>query len=207
MAREGAAEQPLRRSGRGDRVVADLDAAFGMRKHGLAEMAGEHLRTEADAQKRRILLQRDTDPVDLRLDVVVRIVGAHGAAEDDGAGVMGHRVRESIAEARTPNVKAAALCAKQAADATRGRVLLVEDNKNRAGRVGRGAVGQRTDAARLLWAEGPDHAGPMVNQSLKQASCRVHDENRVASAEATSCIATASNAKSAIFSRGAERRN
>ena len=73
--------------GRPDRVVADLGVAFRMGVDPAAELARQHLRAQADAEKRLVLLQRHRDPVDLAADELFLIVGAHRTAEDDRAGM------------------------------------------------------------------------------------------------------------------------
>ena len=40
-----------------------------------AKMTGQHLGTQADAEKGGVLLQAGPDPVDLRLDEIVGIIG------------------------------------------------------------------------------------------------------------------------------------
>src|SRR5262249_19101550 len=51
--------------GRADRVVADLGVTVGMAVDAAAEMMREHLRAEADAEKRLPLLERHGEPIDL----------------------------------------------------------------------------------------------------------------------------------------------
>ena len=61
--------------------------AVGMTIDPAAEMVRQHLRAEADAEKRLFLLERHREPIDLAADEIVGIVRAHGAAENDGAGM------------------------------------------------------------------------------------------------------------------------
>src|SRR6185437_2861249 len=109
--------------GRPDRVIADFGVALGMAEHAAAEMPGAHLRAEADAEKRLLLPKRHADPADLAADELVLVVGAHGAAEDDGGGVVRHGVRQRLAEARPAHVERIAELPQRIADTARRRVL------------------------------------------------------------------------------------
>ena len=79
-------------------------------------MARHHLRAEADAEERLVVAQRHADPVDLALDEVFGVVGALRAAEDGGAGVLVHGVRQRIAEARAADVERVAELCQHLAD-------------------------------------------------------------------------------------------
>ena len=114
---------------RPDRIVADLGLAFRMRRDALAEMPRQHLRAEADAEIGLVLPQRHADEVDLGLDEIVRIVGALRAAEDHGAGMLGHRLRQRIAEARAADIEFVAALAQRVADAAGRRLFLVQDDE------------------------------------------------------------------------------
>src|SRR5205823_7204281 len=64
----------LERRGRGtDRIISDLGAALRMRRNPAAELLGEHLRAEANAEQRPLLSERDRNPVDLPANEIVRI--------------------------------------------------------------------------------------------------------------------------------------
>ena len=115
-----------------------------MRRDLRAQLFGEHLRAQADAEKRPLLAQGNLDPVDLAADIIVGIVGAHRAAENDRAGMLIQRFRQGIAEPRTPDVEGMAERAQRIADPARGRGLLVEDDQNRQ-------QGRRAGAASVLW--------------------------------------------------------
>ena len=95
------------------------------------EMPRHHLGAEAEAEIGRSSLSGTLDPVDLALDEVVLVVGAHRAAEDHGAGMLRHRVGQRIAEARPADVERMAALPQQAPDAARRRVLLVQDDEDR----------------------------------------------------------------------------
>ena len=132
--------RPGRAPGRGDalaglrrheREIADLGTAVRMRPDPAAEMQGQHLRPEAEAEIGPVLLEGHTDPVDLPFHEIVRVVGAHRAAEDHGAGVVRHRLRQRIAVARPADVEAMPALGDEAPDAARRRVFLVQDDEDR----------------------------------------------------------------------------
>ena len=64
-----------------------------------------------------LLPQRHADEVDLGLDEVVGVVGALRAAEDHGAGMLGHRGGQRVAEARAADVEGVAAIPEGVADA------------------------------------------------------------------------------------------
>ena len=74
--------------GRADRVISDLRAAFRMRRDLGAELLGEHLRAQANSQKRPLLPQRHAIQSISRRTIIVGIVGAHRAAENHCAGMV-----------------------------------------------------------------------------------------------------------------------
>jgi hypothetical protein len=76
--------------GRPDRVIANLGMTVRVAKHFAAELPRAHLRAEADAEKGLVLFQRHRDPIDLAVDEIVVVVGAHRTAEDDGGGMLRH---------------------------------------------------------------------------------------------------------------------
>ena len=59
------------------------------------------------------------------------IVGAHRAAEDDGAGVFRHGRRQRILEARSAHIERIAEIAQRIADAAGRGVLSVQDDQDR----------------------------------------------------------------------------
>ncbi|MBB3966901.1 hypothetical protein GGQ67_004594 [Rhizobium metallidurans] len=95
-------------------------------------MAHQHLRAETDAEQRLLLLQRHVQPADLGLDEIVGIVGAHRAAEDDGAGMVGKRGRQCLPENRAADVKRIALFGEQLADTAGAGALLMQHDQHRA---------------------------------------------------------------------------
>ncbi|GCC43755.1 hypothetical protein chiPu_0027705 [Chiloscyllium punctatum] len=130
------ARRPVRAKGaarvrRTDRVVTDLDTALRMRRDARAELPRQHLRTEADAEERTLLAQRNGNPVDLAPDIVVGIVGAHRAAADHRAGMHLERVGQRIAEARTADVEGVAQRTQRVADPAGSRGLLMQHDQHR----------------------------------------------------------------------------
>src|SRR5581483_2779410 len=100
-----------------NRIVANLGQRLRMRCDARAKLLREHLRAQANAEQRPLLAQRNFDPVDFAPDVIIRIIGAHRTAEDDGAGMLVECIWERIAEARTADVEAMAERAQRVADA------------------------------------------------------------------------------------------
>src|SRR6476659_8174336 len=121
---------------RPDRVVANLSVAVGMTIDPAAEMVRQHLRAEADAEKWLILFERHAQPIDLAADEIVGIVRAHGAAEDDGAGVARHGLGQQIAQTRPAHVERIAALTQGITDASGRRGLLMQyDQKRREHRA------------------------------------------------------------------------
>ena len=102
-----------------------------MRINAAAEMARHHLRAEADAEIGLLVAQRHADPVDLATDEVLFIVGALRTAENRGAGMLVHRLRQRIAETRPPDVERIAELGQHLADAAGRGMLLVQNEKDR----------------------------------------------------------------------------
>ena len=119
-----------------DRVISDLHAALRMRSHPAAEMHREHLRAQANSQQRPLLPKRHCDPLDLAANIIIRIVGAHRAAENDRTGMLFQRLRQRVAEARTPDIEPVSKCPQHVADPARRRRLLVQHDQNRPQRRG-----------------------------------------------------------------------
>ena len=100
----------------------------------VTEVAGEQLRAEAEADQRRLLGQRHRHPVGLVPQVVVAVIGAHRAAENDGAGMPCQRRRQRIAEPRAPDVEPVAAPLQVLTDPTGGGMLLMQDDQDRGQR-------------------------------------------------------------------------
>jgi hypothetical protein len=101
-----------------------------MRRDPGAELLRQHLRAEADAEKRALLPERDFDPVDLAADIIVAVIGAHGPAENNSTGVLIQRFRQHIAEARAADIEAMPERAQHVADAAGRRGFLVQDDQH-----------------------------------------------------------------------------
>ena len=127
---------------RADRVIADLGMAVRMLVDPAAERPRAHLRAEADAEERLLLLERHRDPVDFAADEIVLVVGAHRAAEDHDAGVIGQRRRQRVVETRTAHVERMAELLERAADAAGRGMFLVQDDQDRLAHDRRHVAGQ-----------------------------------------------------------------
>ena len=121
--------------GRPDRVIADLGVAVGVLVDPGAEMLRQHLRAEADAEIRLLLLQRNADPVDLALDDLVVVVGALRPAEDHRAAVAVQRLRQFVAEPRPPHVERDVAVAELDRDAARRRQLAMQHDQDRRAHI------------------------------------------------------------------------
>ena len=88
-----------------DGLIASFDAAGMVRMDARPEIFGQHLRAKADPEKGFAFGQRYSDPIDLFLDIPVRIIRAHGTAENDRAGMAMHRAWQRIAKSRQANIK------------------------------------------------------------------------------------------------------
>jgi len=117
--------------GRPDGIITDLGVAVGMLEDPAAEMVRQHLRAEADAEKRLLLGERDADPVDLPVDELVRVVGALRAAENARAGVLGEGFGQRIAEARPAHVQGMAALPQGMTDPPGAGRLLVQNDQDR----------------------------------------------------------------------------
>src|SRR6266700_5500153 len=110
-----------------------------MWRHTGAELLGEHLGTEANAEEWPLLAQRDLDPVDLAANVIVRVVGAHGPDENHGTGMRVQSGWQRIDETRTADVELIAERAQDVADPAGTRAFLMQDDQDRQQKRGRGS--------------------------------------------------------------------
>src|SRR5438045_1558409 len=92
-----------------------------------------------------------THSVSRRMNSVL-VVGTHGASVDDGAAVIGERLRKRIAKARFANVELVAVAHEPLADVARIGVLLVQHDANRLLRLRRGSLRRRVGSGRLVRA-------------------------------------------------------
>src|SRR5690606_6426369 len=123
-------------------IVTDLDQVVRVAVDPAAEMADQHLRSEADAQERPPVAQRHADPVDLASDIGLLLVHAHRSAEYDGADVLIHAVGQGVAEAGAADIEVEAALGQQPPHAPRRGGLLVDDDEN-PGLVGHCASSHR----------------------------------------------------------------
>ena len=116
--------------GRLDGIITDLGMAVGVLVDPTAEVMRQHLRPEADAEKRLVLPQRNCEPVDFPADEIIFVIRAHGAAENDGTGMLPERVRQGIAEARAPHIQCIATLTQRMAYSTWSGGFLMHHDEN-----------------------------------------------------------------------------
>ena len=118
--------------GRPDRVVADLGVAVGMLVDPAAEMVRQHLRAEADAEKRLASRCSGTpsQSISRRMKSSVSLA-LIGPPKMMAPACSVHGLRQRIAEPRTAHVERIAALAQRVADAPRRRSLLVHDDQDR----------------------------------------------------------------------------
>ena len=134
MIRPVRADRQPRRRGT-DRVISDLRAAFRMRRDPRAELHGEHLRAQANSQKRPLL------PSGTAIQSISRRTKSSGSLALIGppkmtapawpSSVSGKR----IAKARTPDIQPVSERPQRIADAARRRGFLVQDDQHRQQRL------------------------------------------------------------------------
>ena len=118
-----------------DRVIADLGMTVGMLVDPRTHLPRQHLRAEADAEKRLLLFQRHREPVDLSADELVLVVGALRPTENDRSGVVLERLRQRVVETRATDVERNAAASQREANAPRRRVLLMQNDEDRKAHV------------------------------------------------------------------------
>src|SRR5262245_27343179 len=141
--------------GRADRVIADLGLALGMLIDPAAEMARQHLSTKTNAKERFAFLQRHRDPAGLAAHEFILIVGAHRAAEDDGASVLRQRIGQRIAKAWPADVEWIAALLERVTDPAGRGIVPVQDDQDWPAGCGHG----RHRRSRC-WASTPAAASP-----------------------------------------------
>jgi hypothetical protein len=100
-----------------------------MRRHLAAKLPRQHLGAETDAEERLALLERNRDPFDLAAHEIICIIGAHRAAENDGAAMGRKRLGQRIAEAGTADVEQHAALGQAVPDPPRRRALVVQHDQ------------------------------------------------------------------------------
>src|SRR5262245_9945189 len=106
-----------------------MEADFG------TEIDGQHLRAEADPQKRLAFPQRHPDPIDFGAHERILVVGAHRAPENDAAAVLLQCRWQRITEARLANVEGMHVAHEPLPDMARIVSFLVQNDAH--GRLGR----------------------------------------------------------------------
>ena len=101
-----------------------------MRANRSAQLPGQHLGTKADTQEWLFLLQGNADPVDLARNPVVRVIGAHRAAEDHRTVMPGQGLRQGLAKARPADVEVVAALHQVMADPARCGGFGMDDDEN-----------------------------------------------------------------------------
>ena len=114
-------------------MIADFNATLRMPVDARAKVPGQHLRAKAQAQKGLVLGQRHANPVDLAAQVVVAVIGAHRAAEDDRASMIAQRRGQRVAKARAANVEIVSRLTQQSADPAGRRQFLMKDHQDASG--------------------------------------------------------------------------
>jgi hypothetical protein len=130
--RESARTDLMALFGRIDWMIANLDPPLRMRANAVAEMPGQHLRAQADAEEGFFFLQRNFDPIDFAPDPIVLVVCAHRAAEDHGADVAIEGLRQRVAKRRPADVEFVSVGAQKTTKSSRRRIILVQDDENPA---------------------------------------------------------------------------
>jgi hypothetical protein len=95
-----------------------------------AEVLHQHLRAEADAEKRRPFFQGNADPVGFLPDEIVRVVGAHRPAENHRSSMLFHRGGQRIAEAGPADVQLETLLPQHLPELAGAGGFLVQDDQD-----------------------------------------------------------------------------
>jgi hypothetical protein len=119
-----------------DRVIAHFHTPLRVRPDAVTKMAGKHLGAKTNAQKGRVFLKRDPDPVNFPAQPGIFVVDAHGPAENDHASVASERVRQRVPESGTAAIKLTALHAQDLPDPPGSRMSLMQDDEYPAAQVG-----------------------------------------------------------------------
>ena len=114
--------------GRVNCVISDLDMFLRVLTNTRTQLPGQHLRAEANAEKRLVFSQSDRNPIGLDLDEIVGVVGAHRTAENHGPRMMLERLRQRITKPRPANIEPVAIGSEPVSDVSRIRVFLMQDD-------------------------------------------------------------------------------
>src|SRR5262245_33974947 len=150
---------------RADRIVTYLRMSIRVRIDAAAEMTREHLGAKANAEERFALFERHRNPIDLAAHEIIFVIGAHRAAEDDRARMLGHARRQRVAIARAANVERKAALHQSVPDPAGRGALLMQHNKNR-----------QSHGVRIRWHAGDALEISRAPVSLASASARGRHE-------------------------------
>ena len=126
----GPLHQRLAFLGGDQRIPADLDQTLAVPLDLAAEMIDQHLRAEADAEKRPVLAERNLQPFGLAADELILVIGAHRPAEHHRAGMLVERFGQVVAERRPPDVELETAFQEQMADAAGTRQFLMQHHQH-----------------------------------------------------------------------------
>ena len=96
-----------------------------------AQLVGQHLRAQTQAQKRLAGLQHLADPRGFLAQPVMIVIGPHRPAENHGTGMFVERVGQGLSQRRAADIQRVAALDQQTPDATGGRMGLMQNNDNR----------------------------------------------------------------------------
>src|SRR5262249_15535422 len=116
---------------RADRIATYLRMSVRGWVDAAAEMTRGQLGAKANAEARFALLERHRHPTDFPAYKVILVIGAHRAAEDDRARMLGHVRRQRVTIARAANVERKTTLHQSVPDPAGRGALLMQHNKNR----------------------------------------------------------------------------
>ncbi len=129
---KAAGAHPMPLFGWMNRIIADLDPPLGMRADRVTEMARQHLRAKADAQKWLAFLERNPNPLDLTAQPSLFVIDAHRTAKNNDTGVIFQCRWQRVAEPGTPDVEFKALRPQNPSEAPGRRMFLMQNDENPA---------------------------------------------------------------------------
>ncbi len=128
------------------RIPADLCRSVTIGRNLAAELARQHLRAKAYTEIGSVFLEWHFQPVDLRLDEFVWVIGAHRAAENHRTGMVFKGARQGIAKDGATDIEIITFLDEKLADTTGAGALLMKNDENRAPVASHASVSQRHPA-------------------------------------------------------------